>query len=206
MTAASSQAVPSSMRVPPTVRGRIGGASLSGHPRARIGRLLRGPHSWRIEPLLLVGGRVLVPGYAACTHARTPRDVSVLGVGDPLYAAVERCRSSGRLSRANSPRCRPRLSRNWPRWFGVRIRRITSETARALEPIGCEGRSVWIVTLDVGRGRSCVVECASVASLSCSSHWVTRRQPSCGSPRSWSTGDLGPTAVRPCPGRGRGTS
>jgi hypothetical protein len=40
----------------------------------------------------------------------------------------------------------------------VRIRRITSETARALEPIGCEGRSVWIVTLDVGRGRSCVVE------------------------------------------------
>jgi hypothetical protein len=29
----------------PTVRGRTGDASLSGHPRARAGRLLHGPHA-----------------------------------------------------------------------------------------------------------------------------------------------------------------
>jgi hypothetical protein len=41
-----------------------------------------------------------------------------------------------RLESKRLPNAARASVRNWPRWFGVRIRRITSETARALEPIG----------------------------------------------------------------------
>jgi hypothetical protein len=77
--------------------------------------------------------------------------------------------SRSRAVRLSGPGRRPRLSRNWHRWFGVRIRRITSETAASWSRSGAGWKRV---DRDAGRGPwpVCVVECASGASPSRSSH------------------------------------